>query len=270
MADPRPIGIFDSGVGGLTVARAVMEALPDENIVYIGDSARSPYGPRSADEIRVFAIEIANELVDRGVKLLVVACNSVEVAAIAEVTQAAGVPVVGVVDAGARAAVAATSSGLVGVIGTEATIASGAYPDAIRGLDPHAQVFGAACPAFVDIIEHGSVDDPYLPQAAAGYLAPLQAHGVDVLILGCTHYPLIAPLLQDIMGPDVVLVSSAEETARDVVAALDRDDLRREAVDASFTEYFCTGDPIRFSAVADRFLGHRAPVIQLVLGGVVR
>lgn len=266
MADARPIGIFDSGVGGLTVARAVTDALPDESIIYIGDSARSPYGPRPIPEIRGFAVEIARELVRRDVKIVVVACNSVEVTAIVEVTEAAGVPVVGVVEPGARAAVKASTDGIIGVIGTEATINSGAYERAVLALDPFITLHAVACPAFVDHIEHGSIDDPTLAEAARGYLIPLRDAGVDALILGCTHYPLIASHIAEVMGPDVALVSSADETARDVVAALDAQSLRAGSDGApKGAAYFCTGDPEQFGAVADRFFGHPIDVQQITI-----
>lgn len=269
MPDPRPIGIFDSGVGGLTVVRSVIDRSPRESVIYIGDSARSPYGPRSIQEIRGFAVEIARELVVRDVKMLVVACNSVEVAAIVEVAEAAQVPVVGVVDPGARAAVAASRSGEIGVIGTVATIASGAYPRAVRELDPTATLHAVSCPDFFEFIEHGALDDPLLAEAAEGYLAPLREAGVDTLILGCTHYPLIADLIQEVMGPGVTLVSSATETAHDVAMTLERAGLEADQAASAEAVFYCTGDPQQFSAVADRFMGRPVGVTSIALAGVV-
>lgn len=255
MPDSRPIGIFDSGVGGLTVARAVFDLLPHEPIVYVGDTARFPYGPRPLDEIRSFAMEIAAHLLSRDVKMLVVACNSIEVAAIRHVTEAAGIPVVGVIDPGARAAVHVTRNGRVGLIGTEATVASGAYERAIDTTGADVVLFSQACPAFVEHVERGDTSSNVLLAAARGYLLPLQEEGVDTLILGCTHYPLLSGLISYVMGPDVVLVSSAEETAKDVYAMLLERGLQRVDAGPPRHEFLCTGDPTQFQAVAEHFLG---------------
>jgi glutamate racemase len=256
--DSRPVGIFDSGVGGLTVARAILDLLPHEPLIYVGDTARFPYGPRPQEEIRQFAVEIAASLVARDVKMLVVACNSVEVSAIDDVAVAAGVPVVGVIEPGARAAVRATRNGEVGLIGTQATVSSGAYDRAVRAADPEVRLSSVACPLFVDHVERGDTSSPQLRAAAVRYLEPLRERGVDTLILGCTHYPMLSGLLQLEMGPDVVLVSSAEETAKDVYGTLLVAGLEREAPDAPTAspdhEFLCTGDPVRFQAVAGRFL----------------
>jgi glutamate racemase len=257
VSDSRSIGIFDSGVGGLTVARAIIDLLPHEPIVYVGDTARFPYGPRPNEEIRGFAVEIARSLVALDVKMLVVACNSVEVSAIDEVAVAAGVPVVGVIDPGARAAVRATRNGNVGLIGTQATVASGAYERAVAAADPEVRLTSVACPAFVEHVERGDTSSPRLRDLAVGYLGPLRERGVDTLILGCTHYPLLSGLLQLEMGPDVILVSSAEETAKDVYGTLVVAGLERDAaeVGAPRHELLATGDPDRFEVVATRFLG---------------
>jgi glutamate racemase len=255
MTDSRPIGVFDSGVGGLTVVRAILDLLPHERIVYLGDNARFPYGPRPNQEIRAFALEIAAYLVSRDVKMLVVACNSVEVAAIRDVADAAGVPVIGVVDPGARAAVRATRNGRVGVIATEATVRSGAYDAAVASAHASASVFSRACPAFVDFVERGDTSSDALLVVAREYLEPLREKGVDTLVLGCTHYPMLSGLIQYVIGDDVVLVSSAEETAKDVYATLVEDDLLRPDADEPVHEFLATGDPDRFRAVAHQFLG---------------
>jgi glutamate racemase len=255
MADSRPIGVFDSGVGGLTVVRAILDLLPHERIVYLGDNARFPYGPRPNAEIRAFALQIAAYLVSRDVKMLVVACNSVEVAAIRDVTDAAGVPVAGVVDPGARAGVRATRNGRVGVIATEATIRSGAYEAAVASTGSGARVVPKACPAFVDFVEAGDTSSDELLAVAREYLEPLREEGVDTLILGCTHYPMLSGLIQYVIGDDVVLVSSAEETAKDVYAALVRGDLLRPEGEEPRHEFLTTGDPGAFRAVAHHFLG---------------
>lgn len=262
MTDGRAIGVFDSGVGGLTVARAIAERLPGERICYLGDTARSPYGPRPVDEIRRFALEIADLLVRRDVKMLVVACNSIEVAAIEDLAASHGVPVVGVIDPGVRAAARATRSGVVGLIGTQATVASGAYDRAVARAAVDMQLRSVACPAFVDHVERGDTSSPGLRAAAEGYLAPLRGE-VDTLILGCTHYPMLSGLLRSVMGDDVVLVSSAEETADDVYGTLVDRDLLRGDREQPEHEFLCTADPQRFRAIAARFLGPRMGAIDL-------
>ena len=268
MPDDRPIGVFDSGVGGLTVVRAIGDLAPGERIRYLGDTARAPYGPRSVAEIRGFALEIADHLVRSDTKMLVVACNSVEVSAITEVTEAHGVPVVGVIAPGIRAATRATRSGRVGLIGTQATVASGAYDRAVADAGAAIELVAAACPVFVDHVEAGDTTSPELRAAAGAYLAPLLAAEVDTLILGCTHYPMLAPLLRDVVGPGVVLVSSADETARDVAAALDAHDLRRTEETPPTHEFRCTGDPAGFRAIAERFLGPDAGSFARAVLGV--
>jgi glutamate racemase len=261
MPDPRPIGIFDSGVGGLTVARAVLDLLPGEPVVYFGDTARFPYGPRPLEEIRSFAREIAAYLIDRDVKVLVVACNSVEVAAIENLAERAPVPVIGVVDPGVRAGLRITRNGRVGVIGTEATIRSGAYDRAVAAQDGGVELYSAACPAFVPQVERGDTTSPELLAAARRYLAPLREAGVDTLILGCTHYPLLSGLIQREVGPDVVLISSADETAKDVYAALVEGDLLADGGSPRH-EFLCSGDPASFLALASRFLGPEAAEVR--------
>ncbi|HEY7661302.1 MAG TPA: glutamate racemase [Actinomycetota bacterium] len=272
MSDSRPIGIFDSGVGGLTVARAVFDLLPREPILYVGDNGRFPYGPRPLEEIRGFALEIAGHLADRGVKMLVVACNSIEVAAIADVADAHGIPVVGVIDPGTRAAVRASRNGRIGLIGTEATVASGAYERALVATGAGARMFSAACPRFVEHVEAGDTSSDALLEAARGYLEPLKQEGIDTLILGCTHYPMLSGLIQLVMGEDVVLVSSAEETAKDVYATLRSGSLARTESAPPAHAFLTTGDPERFLAVAQRFLGPEVggvdPVTVQALEGV--
>jgi glutamate racemase len=270
MADSRPIGVFDSGVGGLTVARAILDLLPNEPMIYLGDSARYPYGPRPLEEIRRFGLEIAADLVQRDVKMLVVACNSVEVVAIADVAAAHDTPVVGVVDPGARAAVRATRNGRIGVIGTVATVNSRAYDRAVLRMAALAQdlrhpPFDAegfrveftsrACPVFVERVELGDTSSKELQEAAVEYLTPLKDAGVDTLILGCTHYPLLSGLISVVMGPDTVLISSAEETAKDVYAGLLRDDLLRVDPSPPRHEFLTTGDPDSFRELGRLFLG---------------
>ena len=220
-----------------------------------------PYGPRPLEEIRAFAREIASYLISRDVKMLVVACNSVEVAAIEDLTERSGIPVVGVIDPGVRAGLRATRNGRIGVIGTEATIVSGAYERAIREQDG-AELFSAACPAFVPYVERGDTTSDELLDAARGYLRPLSEAGIDTLILGCTHYPLLSGLLQVVMGPDVVLISSADETAKDVYATLVEHEMLgpEDAIPAH--EFLCSGDPAAFLSLASRFLGPEAAEVR--------
>jgi glutamate racemase len=261
--------VFDSGVGGLTVARSILDLLPGEPLLYVGDTARFPYGPRPLDDIRSFALEIASYLVERGVKMLVVACNSIEVAAIQQVTEAAGTPVFGVIDPGVRAALRATHNGVVGLIGTEATVASGAYDRALDRTAAKVRLVSQPCPRFVEFVERGDTASPELFDLAREYLAPLQAEGVDTLILGCTHYPMLSGLLTEVVGHDVVLISSAEETAKDVYTALVEGGLRAEG-GSQVHEFVCTGDPTRFREVAARFLGPSIPDVRSVIPGGFR
>jgi len=252
VGDERPIGVFDSGVGGLTVARAIWDLLPNEAVVYVGDGAHFPYGPKPVEEIRRYATAIAAQLVARGVKALVVACNSVEVSAIGDIAAAADIPVLGVIAPGVRAALRASRNGVVGVIGTEATIRTGGYQ---RAIGSAATLHAAACPVFVEHVERGDTTSPELRRAAAGYLAPLKREGVDTVIMGCTHYPLLSGLLQLELGPDVVLVSSAEETAKDVYAELVRADAERTSAEPPHHTFLTTGDTVAFHDLAELFLG---------------
>lgn len=224
-----PIGVFDSGVGGLTVARAVAALLPSEEMLYVADSAHQPYGPQSVAQVRKHALAVLDSLVEEGVKMLVIACNSASVACLADARERYPVPVVEVVLPAVRSALAATRTGRIGVIGTKITIASRAYEDSFAAAAPHARIVSAPCPEFVDFIERGVVSGPGLEALAREYLAPLKAADVDVLVLGCTHYPLLAELIGDVMGPQVRLVSPAEETAKDVARILAAEEAARPA-----------------------------------------
>jgi glutamate racemase len=264
MSDPRPLGIFDSGVGGLTVVRTVLDLLPHEPVIYFGDTARSPYGSRPLGEIRGFAREIAAYLLSRDVKILVVACNSIEVAAISDLTEQAHVPVMGVIEPGVRAALRATRNGRIGVIGTEATIATGEYERALREADGGVDLISRPCPAFVPHVERGDTTSEELLAIARQYLTPLRDAGVDTLILGCTHYPLLSGLIAHVMGPNVVLVSSAEETARDLYGLLLREALLREDGEAPRHEFLCSGDATSFKELGSRFLGPEVSEVRPV------
>lgn len=258
-----PIGIFDSGVGGLTVARSVIDLLPAEQIVYVGDTAHSPYGPRWLADIRRLALGIGDELVDSGVKALVIACNSASAACLADFRERYPVPVVEVVRPAVRRAVATTRNGRIGVIGTAATIASGAYADAFDAA-PDTEITSVACPRFVDFVERGTTSGRQVLGVAQGYLEPLQRAGVDTVVLGCTHYPLLSGVLEIVLGPDVTLVSSADETARTLVRTLHAHDLLRDdTAPPAPHRFLATGDPEPFARLGRRFLG---PEIGSVVG----
>ncbi len=262
-----PIGIFDSGVGGLTVARAVIDQLPAEQVVYVGDTAHGPYGPQPIADVRRHALAVGDALVERGVKLLVIACNTASAACLADARERYAVPVVEVVRPAVRRAVAATRTGRIGVIGTRATVASGAYDDAFAAARDVA-VTSVACPRFVDFVERGMTSGRQVLGLAQGYLEPLQRAGVDTVVLGCTHYPLLAGVLQIVLGPDVTLVSSAEETAKDVVRLLITQDLAREPDAPAHVphEFLATGDPEPFRRLGRRFLGPEIGVVTALAG----
>jgi glutamate racemase len=256
-----PIGVFDSGVGGLTVARAVIDQLPAEQVVYVGDTAHGPYGPKRIADVRRHALAIGDALVEQGVKLLVIACNTASAACLADARERYAVPVVEVVRPAVRRAVAATRTGRIGVIGTRATIASGAYDDAFAAARD-VELTSVACPRFVDFVERGSTSGRQVLGLAQGYLEPLQRAKVDTVVLGCTHYPLLAGVLQIVLGPDVTLVSSAEETGKDVVRVLMAEGLAREPGDSPPPHRFlATGDPEPFRRLGRRFLGPEIGVV---------
>lgn len=250
-----PIGIFDSGVGGLTVARAILDQLPTERLRYVGDTANGPYGPLPIAQVRRHALEVADALVADGVKMLVLACNTASAACLRDARERYQVPVVEVVLPAVRRAVAATRNGKVGVIGTRATVTSGAYEDAFAAA-AHVQVTSVACPRFVDFVERGITSGRQVLGLAQGYLEPLQRAGVDTLVLGCTHYPLLSGVIQLAIGPQVTLVSSAEETAKDVLRVLTEQDLLADTDEpASGHAFLATGDIEPFNRLARRFLG---------------
>lgn len=260
--DPRPIGVFDSGVGGLTVARALMDLLPDERIVYFGDTARGPYGPRDLGQVRTFTAQIVGWLAAQDAKLVVAACNTATAAALETDPLPFPVPVVGVIAPAVDAAVRSTRNGRIGVIGTEGTIASGAYERAVLAAAPEIKLFSQACPSFVDLVEAGRTTDADVLVEAADQLAPLVAAGVDTLILGCTHYPLMTGVLAYVMGPEVLLVSSAEETARRVFVRLVDGGMLAHAAAAEH-RFVASGDPVSFAGLAARFLGPRLSLVDV-------
>jgi glutamate racemase len=249
-----PVGIFDSGFGGLTVARAVLDQLPYEDVVYLGDTARAPYGEQPIAHVREFALECLDHLVDQGVKMLVIACNSASAAVLRDARERYRVPVVEVILPAARRAVATTRTGRVGVICTEATANSQAYDDAFAAA-PQVQLTTAACPRFVSFVEAGITGGPELLACAQEYLAPLQAADIDTLILGCTHYPLLTGIISLVLGDSVTLVSSADACAQDVYAALTSRGLTHDRPRASSHRFLTTGSPAAFEGIGHRLMG---------------
>ena len=250
-----PIGIFDSGVGGLTVARAILDQLPNESTLYIGDTARGPYGPRSLAEVREFALESMDYLVDQGVKAIVIACNTASAAMLRDARERYSIPVIEVIQPAVRRAVAATRTGKIGVIGTRATIDSKAYLDAFAAA-PQLEITSVACPLFVEFVERGETSGSEITKIAREYLAAVMDAQVDTLVLGCTHYPLLTGVISYVMGEGVTLVSSAEETAKDLYRTLVESDLLRAQSSITATHRFlATGDAKAFEGLARRFLG---------------
>ena len=267
-----PIGIFDSGVGGLTVARAVIDQLPHESVLYIGDTANGPYGPNPLAAVRAHALEVMDDLVDAGVKMLVIACNSASSAVLRDAreryTQRRGLPVVEVILPAARRAVLATRTGRVGVIGTRATVDSKAYDDAFAAA-PGIHLVSQACPEFVALVEAGTTSGPHVLEVAHRLLAPVRAADVDTLVLGCTHYPLLTGVISYVMGEGVTLVSSAEETAKDVYRVLVAYGLERdESLAPPEHRFLATGNPDAFATLARRFLGPE--VVSVEPAGALR
>ncbi|SDD72655.1 glutamate racemase [Actinokineospora iranica] len=254
MNPDAPIGIFDSGVGGLTVARSILDQLPRERLRYVGDTRNSPYGPLPIAEVRAHALGIADDLVAGGVKMLVIACNTASAACLRDARERYDIPVVEVVVPAVRRAVSATRTGRVGVIGTTGTIRSRAYEDAFAAA-PGVTVTGSACPRFVDFVERGVTSGRQILGLAQTYLEPLQQADVDTVVLGCTHYPLLTGVLQVVMGPETTLVSSAEECAKDVFRVLTENGLLAESEAEPKHEFVATGAAEPFHRLARRFLG---------------
>ncbi|EAR24244.1 glutamate racemase [marine actinobacterium PHSC20C1] len=268
-----PIGVFDSGVGGLTVARAIIDQLPHESIVYVGDTLHSPYGPKPIADVRRYALEVMDRLVDDGVKLLVIACNTASAAMLRDAreryTEAYGIEVVEVIQPATRAAVRQTRNRRVGVIGTEGTIKSRAYEDAFAAASD-IELFTQACPRFVEFVEAGVTTGPEVLAVAEEYLAPLKKAEIDTLVLGCTHYPHISAAIQYVMGREVTLVSSAEETAYDVYSTLVAHDLLRDPSQPANHTFEATGpDKHGFTRLASRFMGPNVVRVETFDTGVI-
>jgi len=250
----KPIGIFDSGIGGLTVVDGIMKLLPGENIVYFGDTARVPYGSRSPEVITQFALDGLKFLLSQDVKLIVIACNTVSATCLQKLAASSHVPVIGVIKPGARAAVNATRNHRVGIIGTERTIKSRAYERAISALNGQISVFSRACPLFVPLVEEGWLNNEAAFVTAKIYLEPLKEQGIDTLVLGCTHYPLLKPVIGQIMGQGIRVVDSAIETAKEVLQILIDKDLLRKVNSSPSYQFFVSAEPEKFSRVGEMFL----------------
>jgi len=258
-----PIGVFDSGIGGLTVLRAIRQLMPFESTVYFGDTARVPYGPKSPQTIRRYSLEASDFLLGEGVKMIVVACNTATAHALPSVAEYAPVPVVGVVEPGATQAARHSTSGRIGVIGTQGTIESRAYERAIRSARPDATVFGVACPLFVALAEEGWTEGEVARLTAERYLTPLLAQDIDTLVLGCTHYPLLEPLLAEVVGSDIDLIDSARATAESVAEGLKELEMAASGGEAA-ARYYASDDAASFDELAGRFLGATVPHLERV------
>jgi glutamate racemase len=252
----RAIGVFDSGIGGLTVLHQIIETLPHENTVYLGDTARAPYGTKSVETVLRYSFENCQFLIEKDVKLVVVACNTSTAIALGQLSEQLTVPVIGVIEPGVRRATRSTKNKRVGVIGTEATIQSGAYTRALKSANPEIEVYSRACPLFVPLVEEGWTDNGIVEMTVSTYLGSLKQSGIDTLILGCTHYPLLKKAIRKYLGSRVRLVDSAEETAKEVEAQLKKDSMARKTGRGAHG-FFVTDAPERFVKVGRRFLGEK-------------
>lgn len=260
----RPIGIFDSGIGGLTVLKEIFDKLPDENTIYLGDTARVPYGSRSPETVTRYSFENTRFLSSKDVKILVVACNTASSVSIDAVRKSFPVPVVGVIEPGAKAAAAATKKKKIGVIGTEATVRSSSYTRAIQAIDPSIDVFGIPCPLFVPLVEEGWTDDKVTELVAERYLSDMREKDIDTLVLGCTHYPLLKHVLLKVMGDGVTLIDSAIETAHEIRAILEAKGLINISGQLVRHEFYVTDSPQKFLSVGERFLGRTIENIEKI------
>jgi len=258
------IAVLDSGVGGLTVAKAVMRQLPQETIYYFGDTARAPYGPRPNQEIILYTRQVVEYLTRFSPKMIVIACNTATAVALNEIQAMVDIPVVGVIKPGARAAIHTSKTGKIGVIGTEGTIRSKAYVHALQERSPSAEVISLACPEFVPLVEAGNFNSEETWSIVRKTLAPLKAHQLDCLILGCTHYPFLAPLIEEVVGGSVQLINSAEETAREINSILTyRGSLVNENTDMPIHRFFCSGDPKLFGTIASEWLDKQVDITPI-------
>lgn len=259
-----PIGVFDSGIGGLTVVREILRRLPDGNFIYLGDTARVPYGTKSSQTVIKYSQSNSKFLISKGIKLLVVACNTASAVALPSLRWDFEIPVMGVIEPGARKAVRITKTGKVGVIGTSSTIKSNAYKKAVENIAPEIKIYSKACPLFVPLAEEGWIDGKIAELTANKYLEPLKESGIDVLILGCTHYPLLKSTIQKVIGDEVVLVDSAEETALEIERTLKENGISNESSSSNKREFYLTDVSETFIEIAGRFLGEKIERVEQI------
>jgi glutamate racemase len=260
----QAIAVLDSGVGGLTVVKEVMRQLPREKILYFGDTARTPYGPRPSEEVLRFTRQIVDYLTQYQPKMIVIACNTATAVALQDIRSRVDIPVVGVINPGARAAIGRSKTGVIGVIGTEGTIKSGAYETALKRLSPRLEVIGRACPDFVPFVEDGNFRSDETFRVVSESLAPLKQGAMDCLILGCTHYPFLSETISEVMGPDVSLISSAEETAREISTILHENNQLAGRDEMPVHQFFCSGEPRKFQDIAQAWLGEQIRLTPVV------
>ncbi|KUP05908.1 glutamate racemase [Bacillus coahuilensis p1.1.43] len=261
----KPIGIIDSGVGGLTVVKEVMRQLPNERIYYVGDTARCPYGPRHTDEVRTFTWELTNYLLQYDIKMLIIACNTATAVVLDEIKHKLSIPVIGVIDPGARAAIKHTKSGRIGVLGTNVTVKSKAYDRALRTINRDVQVWSKSCPKFVPLVESGEYTGPFAEKIVKNTLQSMKQHPLDTIILGCTHYPLLEPIIQDVMGSNVKVISSGDETAREASAILDYQELIYAGETKPAHRFFTTGSVELFKNIAESWLELEAVDVEKIV-----
>lgn len=260
----RPIGVFDSGIGGLTVLKEIIKEMPNESTIYLGDTARVPYGIRSPDTVTRYSLENTHFLSSKDIKLLVVACNTASSVSLEIIKRNISAPVVGVIEPGAKAAVRTTRNKKVGVIGTEATIRSSSYAKSIKSFDEDIEVFHLACPLFVPIVEEGWIEGEIATMIAEKYLKDIKDKGIDTLVLGCTHYPLLKGVISKVMGDNVTLIDSAIEVAKEIKEILETSDLKNEGSGNRLMEFYVTDSPERFIKVGERFLGNSIEHIEVI------
>ncbi|MDD9265759.1 glutamate racemase [Paenibacillus sp. GCM10023248] len=260
----QAIAVLDSGVGGLTVVKELMRQLPQEKVIYFGDTARSPYGPRSADEVRTFTRQIVDYLIQYHPKMIVIACNTATAVAIEDIRERVSVPVIGVISPGARAAIKQTRSGVIGVIGTDGTIRSKAYEQALRLISPNVQVYSQPCPLLAPFVEKGLFGAEQEQEIVEQSLRPLVGKPIDCLILGCTHYPFLMEPIARVMGPDVALISSADETAREISTILYHREMMETSGSLPIHQFFCSGESDRFKRITENWLKEQIAMTPVV------
>jgi len=264
----RPIGVFDSGIGGLTVLKEIMNMLPEENTIYLGDTARVPYGIRSPETVIKYSFENTKFLFTRDIKLLVIACNTASSISLDAIKDSIAIPVIGVIEPGAKAAVRATKKKRVGIIGTDATITSNAYTNMIKALDKSVKVFGLPCPLFVPLVEEGWIDGDIATLIARRYLKNIEKSDIDTLVLGCTHYPLLRTVISKVMGRGVRLIDSAVETSHEIKKTLEALQITRKKKERPVREFYVTDSPEKFLKIGERFLGNKIEHIEKITVGM--